>query len=121
MGNNWQFILEFDKMKKRSDSQYCFSTGVTVETEYGVRYLTFNTYFDKQGYSAITQEIGEGIEMVFPLSMSYVDDGGIWKHLKFDLNDYLHRFEAGNTIYSIRNFYFQGGNDYLDNIRLTSK
>jgi len=121
--NNYQFILEFDKMKKEAKTMHCFTLGVKLETEYGERHILFDPFYDKEGMEANTQWIMDGSvkELIFPLSMDYVNIGNVWKHLRLDLNDYLHQFEPDNNINTITAFYFQGGDDYLDNIRLVSE
>lgn len=122
MENDHEFIVEFDKMKIARDELYCFTTGATVETDQGVRHISYDTFYDREGYDAITQEFSDGsIEMVFPLSMSYVNDSNVWKHVRLDLAKELHRFEPENNIIKVIQFYFQGGDDYLDNIQLVSK
>jgi len=125
MYNDHQFILELDKMKKGgyNGNNYCFSMGVKLATNYGVRYITFNPYYERESIEQSEQYImnGEVKELTFPLSMSYVLDTGVWQHLRFDLNNYLHQFEPNNQITEVLSFYFQGGDDYLDNIRLLSE
>ncbi len=120
--NDYQFILELDKKKKSSNRQYCLTIGVKVDTYEGERYLSFNTFYDKENMEADIQTLdGDIPEMVFPLSMDYVNIGGIWTGLRFDLSQYLHQFEPNNEITAVTAFYFQGGDDYLDNIRLVSE
>ncbi len=123
MENSRQFILEFDKKRAIIDPSYCFSVGVKVETKMGERHITFNTWFDQEKMEPIEQWLVEEKikELVFPLSMEYVKDAGRWKRLRFDLTKYLHKFEPDNEIVKVISFYFQGGDDYLDNIRLVSK
>jgi hypothetical protein len=123
MHNDNQFILEFDKMKKHDKIKYCFTVGVKLLTDYGTRYISFNPFYDKEGMDARAQWLLDGTvrELNFPLSMSYVKVTNVWKHLRFNLSDYLHQFEPDNHIISVNAFYFEGGNDYLDNILLTSE
>ncbi len=125
--NDYQTILEFDKMKKRGEKiNHCFIVGVKTITEYGERWISFNTFYDLRKIDASSQwfdtENGSVLEFVFPLSMNeYVTQDSVWKHLRFDLNSYLQQFEPDNKILSIESFYFEGGDDYLDNIRLVSQ
>jgi len=124
--NNYQFILEFDKMRKaveETELQYCFTVGVKLNTKDGERHISFNTFYDKENIEANAQWIIDGTvkELVFPLSMDYVDIENVWKHLQFNLVDYLNRLDPGNEIIEVTAFYFQGGDDYLDNIRLVSE
>ncbi len=121
--NNHQFILEFDKMKKEADITYCFTIGVKLDTKEGERHISFNTFYDKENIEANAQWIiNDSVkELVFPLSMDYVNITNVWKHLKFDLTEYLEKLDPGNEIYEVTAFYFQGGDDYLDNIRLSSE
>jgi hypothetical protein len=123
IGNENQFILEFDKMKKSAKTKHCFTVGVKLDTTQGERHISFNTFYDKEGVSANAQWIIDDTikEIVFPLSMDYVKISNVWKHLRFDLVKYLHEFEPDNDINSVIAFYFQGGDDYLDNIRLVSE
>jgi hypothetical protein len=122
MVNDQQFILEFDKMKINGAAKHCFTTGVTVETTDGTRHLSFNTFYDREGFQTSVQNLEDGsTEIIFPLNMSYVNDSDVWKHIRLDLNAYLHQQEPNNNITSTTQFYFQGGDDYLDNIRLVSK
>lgn len=120
--NDYQFIVEFDHMKKEAENKHCFIIGIQMDTDWGTRYLSFSTFFDMKNMEPTTETYDNGItEMNFPLSMDYVNDGGVWKNLRFDLANYLHQFEADNNIIAITAFTFQGGDDYLDNIRLVSE
>ncbi len=127
IGNDFQSILEFDKMKKRGKKiNHCFIAGVKTTTNYGERWISFNTFYDLKKYEANSQwfDVGDKsvVEFVFPLSMDeYVTQDSVWKHLRFDLNSYLQKFEPDNKIISVESFYFEGGDDYLDNIRLVSE
>jgi len=125
MNNEKQFILEFDKMRKigGNDISYCFTVGVKLDTEYGERLISFNTFFDLAKMDSMEQWLVEDMvkEMVFPLSMNYVNEVNTWKRLRFDLEASLHEFEPDNKINKVISFYFQGGDDYLDNIRLVSE
>lgn len=122
LNNDTQFIIEFDKKKKESEEQFCFTVGIKLETQLGERLLSFNPFYAREGMQADTQILDDNVlEFVFPLSMDYVDIGGVWKHLRFDLVKYLHQFEPDNEILLVTAFYFQGGDDYLDNIRLVSE
>jgi hypothetical protein len=121
--NNHQFILEFDKMKKEADITYCFTIGVKLDTKDGERHISFNPFYDKEDMEANAQWILDGSvkELVFPLSMDYVDITNVWEHLRFDLVDYLNILDPGNEIIEVTAFYFQGGDDYLDNIQFSSE
>ncbi|MCH9812624.1 MAG: hypothetical protein K0U47_01630 [Epsilonproteobacteria bacterium] len=120
--NYSQFILEFDKKKKVSETLHCFTVGMTVETENGKRHLSYNPFLDRENIPASRHAFDNGeIEIVLPLSMEYVDEAGVWKHLRLDLREALHHFEPDNDITAVTSFYFQGGDDYLDNIRLVSE
>jgi hypothetical protein len=123
MINDHQFILEFDKMKEKNKKEhFCFTVGVKVDTIFGKRLISFNPFYDKEDMSAeIIPVDNNAKELVFPLSMKYVDVTGVWKHLKFDLISYLHQLEPDNNISLVTAFYFEGGDDYLDNIQLSSK
>jgi len=123
MKNDHQFILEFDKMKeKNKEVHFCFTFGVKVDTTFGKRLISFNPFYDKENMDAnIIPADNDALELVFPLSMQYVTDAGVWRHLRFDLVSYLHQLEPNNNIVSITAFYFEGGDDYLDNIFLVSK
>ncbi len=124
-GSDWndtlRTILDFDKMKRFSADQmlYCFDCGVELDTAQGPRRLVFSTWFDKNHTPPQRKEFPHIVEFTFPLSMEYVQKPDVWQHLHFDLNDYLHRFEPDNTITSVRFFFFEGGDDYLDNISLS--
>jgi len=123
MINDHQFILEFDKMKEKNEEEhFCFTVGIKVDTTFGKRLISFNPFYDKENMNAeIIPADNNAKELVFPLSMKYVDVAGVWKHLKFDLNSYLHQLEPDNKILLVKSFYFEGGDDYLDNIQLSSK
>jgi hypothetical protein len=123
MINDHQFILEFDKMKEKNEIEhFCFTVGVKVHTTLGKRLISFNPYYDKVHMNAnIIPADDNAKELVFPLSMQYVTDAGVWKHLRFDLVSYLHQLEPDNNILLVTAFYFEGGDDYLDNIQLSSK
>ena len=123
LNNDYQFILEFDKMKKIANITHCFTVGVKLDTIWGERHISFNTFFDQQGSPAMEQWILDDtvLEMVFPLDMAYVNEANVWRHLRFNILEYLHEFEPDNEIINMKSFYFQGGDDYLDNIRLVSE
>ncbi len=125
--NKKQFILEFDIMKKEARLKHSFTLGVKINTKLGERDISFNTYFDFAKSPPIEQWIfGNTVkEMVFPLSKDYSEDyisiGDVWKHVRLDIREYLHVFEPNNEIIEMKVFYFQGGDNYLDNIRLVSQ
>ncbi len=123
INNDNQFVLHFDKMKiDNADRKYCFTVGARVATDYGIRYISFNTFYDRLKMDPDSIELDDGSkEFTFPLSMSYVNDTNVWRHIRLDLPKYLHKFEPNNNIQSVETFYFQGGNDYLDNIYFTTK
>lgn len=122
LNNDYQFILELDQMKKHAENKHCFIVGVHLDTEWGTRYISFSTYFALEMRTPSIQTYENGIkEMNFPLDMKYVDQTNVWQHMRFNLTDYLHQFEPGNNILNVEAFTFQGGDDYLDNIRLVSE
>ncbi len=125
--NKKQFIIEFDIMKKEARLKHSFTLGVEVDTKLGKRHISFNTYYDYIKASPIEQWISNNTikEMVFPLSKDYSVDyitiGNAWKHVRLDIEQYLQEYEPENEIIEMRKFYFQGGDNYLDNIRLVSQ
>jgi len=122
INNDKQYVLQFDKMKIDSDRTYCFTVGAKVDTTNGIRYISFNTFYDRQHMEQDSVLLDDDVkEFISPLSMSYVNDTNVWKHIRLDLPKYLHNFEPNNHILSVKTFYFQGGNDYLDNIYFTAK
>ncbi len=114
-------ILDFDKKKHISPDEmlYCFDCGVEVKTAKGPRRLVFSTWYDKNNYPAEKKVFSDIIEYTFPLSMEYVEHPDVWQHLHFDLNAWLHSFEPDNNITAVEFFFFEGGDDYLDNITLS--
>ncbi len=124
--NSTQKVLHFDHMKQRSaDGRlYCFTVSVEIDTTFGRRMISFNTFYDKQHYDAESIDSSDTDyekELVFPLTMSYVNNTNKWRHLSFNIEDYLHRLEPDNDLVAINAFVFNGGDDYLDNIALASE
>lgn len=111
-----QFNLEFDMRVYDDLDQPCFLFGVKVETNYGSKIMVFDIYTQHIGLEAY---VSDWDEMVFPLDETYRFGGFGWRHLTFDLEEYLHLFEPNNQIISVEKFFVRGGDIFLDNIRLT--
>ncbi len=122
--NTTQKILHLDHMKKisKDNKLYSFTLSVEVQTKLGKRMLSFNTYYDKMKFEPDSQNYDDVdyIELVYPLDMKYVSQYDKWQHIRIDLTEYLHKLEPQNEILSVNAFVFEGGDDYLDNISLSS-
>ena len=122
--NTTQKILHLDHMKKisKDNKLYSFTLSVEVQTKLGKRMLSFNTYYDKMKFEPDSQNYDDVdyIELVYPLDMKYVSQHDKWQHIRIDLTEYLHKLEPQNEILSVNAFVFEGGDDYLDNISLSS-
>ncbi len=101
-----------------------YTVGVKAMTLHGKRNMSWDSWYNHQGYDAQYIVTGEGFAtMIFPSPVELVRGHGYervdaWHHFSVDLNAYLHQFEPENEIVSVDLFVATGGN--LDNLKLSA-
>jgi hypothetical protein len=98
------------------------SVGVLVETKFGERYMTWDSWYTHQGYEPELYDNGHNVFLNYPAPVEMVRGWyapiDTWTHLEVNLDTELARLEPENKIYKIIQFFTTGG--YLDNITLSA-
>jgi hypothetical protein len=99
-----------------------YGVGVIVETKFGERTMTWDSWYTHQGYSARKHDNGHNVFLNYPSPVEMVRGWyaptNLWVHFEVNLDDALHVLEPDNEIYRIVMFKTTGG--YLDNITLSA-
>ena len=100
-----------------------YGVGVIVETKFGRRFMTWDSWYAHQGYPPRKHDNGHNIFLNYPSPVEMVRGYGyastrLWNHFEVNLDDALHALEPNNDIIRITTFHTTGG--YLDNITLSA-
>jgi len=99
--------------------------GVTIDTEYGLRTLAWDSFYNHSHIDpSYTEHASGSATMVFPSPIELVrgynyEETTTWSHFKVDIEAYLRHFEPDNRLLSVKRFIATGGN--LDNISLSQR
>ena len=132
VNNNSQRVLSMDmgglpNHKYNNDTPRGFiphyGVGVIVETKFGRRIMTWDSWYKHQGYPPRKHDNGHNIFLNYPSPVEMVRGYGyaptnLWTHFEVNLDDALHELEPNNEIIKIIIFHTTGG--YLDNITLSA-
>jgi hypothetical protein len=98
-----------------------YVVGVKLNTNFGVRTLLWNSWYNHHNLDANYKNDAGMITMVFPSPIEMVrgfgfEERDVWSHFDVNLASYLHQFEPKNDIRGVYEFIATGG--ILDNISL---
>jgi hypothetical protein len=110
--------VDFNPYHNWGNGASCFEFGVVVQTRKGERTMYMSTWYGRQNFDATINRYGDDIELVYPITKDLVYKSK-WQHIKINLQEKLQLLEPTNRILRVDSFILSGGNNVVDNIKLS--